>query len=102
MNRVAGRPARGWVAINVGLLIAVVVTAVSIVDASHECRQAYARLQGLQASQWDMQEQWGKLLLEQSTWAAHHRVEQLARKDLDMRPPRASELELVLPRGQAL
>jgi cell division protein FtsL len=57
----------------------------------------YARLQGLQSAQWDMQEQWGRLLLEQSTWAAHHRVEQLARKQLGMRLPVVAELQVVLP-----
>ncbi len=97
MKPAVGRPARGWVVVNLGLLVAVVATAVSIVSASHHCRQAYASLQSLQSSQWDMQEQWGKLLLEQSTWAAHHRVEQLARKELDMRLPRASELQVVVP-----
>jgi cell division protein FtsL len=44
-----------------------------------------------------MQEHWGRLLLEQSTWAAHHRVERLARKQLGMRLPEAHELEVVLP-----
>ena len=43
-----------------------------------------------------MQEQWGRLLLEQSTWAAHHRVEQLARRELDMRLPKAAELNVVM------
>jgi len=57
----------------------------------------YARLQGSQSAQWDMQEQWGRLLLEQSTWAAHHRVEQLARKQLGMRLPVVTELQVVLP-----
>jgi cell division protein FtsL len=57
----------------------------------------YARLQGLQSAQWDMQEQWGRLLLEQSTWAAHHRVEQLARKQLGMHLPVVTELQVVLP-----
>ncbi len=97
MKPAANRPAPGWMVVNLGLLVAVVATAVSIVGASHQCRQAYASLQALQSSQWDMQEQWGKLLLEQSTWAAHHRVEQLARKELDMRLPRASELQVVVP-----
>ena len=35
--------------------------------------------------------------LEKSTWAAHHRVEQLARKELGMRLPEASELRVVMP-----
>ncbi len=97
MTRPAQKPARGWVLLNLGLVFAVVSTAVSIIGASHDCRQAYARLQSLQASQWNMQEQWGKLLLEQSTWAAHYRVEQLARRELGMRLPKAAELDVVSP-----
>ena len=97
MSRKPRKPARGWVIVNLGLVLAVVSTAVSIVGASHECRQAYARLQALQSAQWNMQEQWGKLLLEQSTWAAHHRVEQLARRELGMRLPKAAELDVVAP-----
>ncbi len=97
MTRVAQKPTRGWVVVNLGLVLAVVSTAVSIVGASHDCRQAYARLQALQTGQWNMQEQWGKLLLEQSTWAAHHRVEQLARRELGMRLPKAVELDVVTP-----
>jgi cell division protein FtsL len=88
---------RGWLVINLGLVAALLATAVSIVETSHRCRQYYARLQDMQARQWNMQEQWGRLLLEQSTWAAHHRVEQLARRELQMRLPGAAELTVVRP-----
>ncbi|MEE4191199.1 MAG: cell division protein FtsL [Halieaceae bacterium] len=97
MTRSAQKPLRGWVVLNLVLVLAIVSTAVSIVGASHHCRQAYARLAALQTGQWNMQEQWGKLLLEQSTWAAHHRVEQLARRELGMRLPKAAELDVVAP-----
>jgi len=39
----------------------------------------------------------GRLLLEQSTWATHHRVEQLASKQLKMHFPTVDELQVVLP-----
>jgi cell division protein FtsL len=35
--------------------------------------------------------EWGQLQLEQSTWATHTRVEQIARDKLGMRPPRAGQ-----------
>jgi cell division protein FtsL len=87
----------GWWLLNLGLGVALLTTAVSVIDTSHRCRVMYARLQDLQLSQWNMQEQWGRLLLEQSTWAAHHRVEQLASKQLKMRLPTVDELQVVLP-----
>ena len=87
----------GWYALNLGLGLTLIASAVSIVETSHRCRQMYAQLQALEAARWDMQEQWGRLLLEQSTWATHHRVEQLARRELGMRLPTASELRVVKP-----
>jgi cell division protein FtsL len=86
-----------WPLLNLALVLSIVATALSVIETSHDCRQMYARLQSLQAVQWGMQEQQGRLLLEQSTWAGHHRVEQLARKQLGMRLPGASELQVVLP-----
>ena len=88
---------RRWLLINAILAVALLTSALSIIAASHECRQGYGRLQALESEQWRMQEQWGRLLLEQSTWAAHHRVERLARKELGMRLPAQHELEVVAP-----
>ena len=93
----ARRRGRGWSVLSAILAAAVLTTALSVVQASHRCRQYFAQLQTLETEQWRMQEQWGRLLLEQSTWASHHRVEQLARKELDMRLPSTDELEVVLP-----
>jgi cell division protein FtsL len=93
----AGNGTYGWWGLSLGLGLAVLLTAVSVIDTSHRCRVMYARLQDLQLAQWNMQEQWGRLLLEQSTWASHHRVEQLARKQLKMRLPTTAELQVVLP-----
>ena len=91
------RSGRGWSLLSAMLVVAVLVTALTIVDVSHRCRQYYARLQALETEQWRMQEQWGRLLLEQSTWASHHRVETLARKQLEMHLPLPRELEVVTP-----
>ena len=93
----SGSSQRHWYALNLSLAAAAIFTAVSVVETSHYCRAMYTRLQDLQSAQWDMQEQWGRLLLEQSTWAAHHRVEQLARKELGMRLPVVTELQVVQP-----
>jgi cell division protein FtsL len=87
----------GWFALNTALVASVLATAVAVVETSHDCRQMYSELQSLEVAQWDMQENWGRLLLEQSTWAAHHRVEQLARKQLGMHLPAPDELRVVAP-----
>jgi cell division protein FtsL len=93
----SGSSRRHWYVLNLSLLAACVFSAVSVIETSHQCRVMYASLQGLQLAQWDMQEQWGRLLLEQSTWASYHRVEQLARRELGMRLPVVAELQVVLP-----
>ena len=93
------RPIRklGWPCVNLLLVLALLSTAVSIIDTSHRCRQMYSQLQTMESRRWTMQEQWGRLLLEQSTWAGHHRVEQLARKELRMRLPDPAEFTVVMP-----
>jgi len=88
---------RFWLLAAVALCWSVVATALSIVSTSHQCRQSFAALQDLQARQWQLQEQRGKLLLQESTLAAHQRVEGLARRELGMRLPTLNELEVVLP-----
>jgi cell division protein FtsL len=93
----AHRQGSGWTIVSAVLAVAVLGSALSIVEVSHRCRGHYASLQGLETARWRMQEQWGRLLLEHSTWAAHHRVEKLARKELQMRLPATDELEVVLP-----
>lgn len=41
--------------------------------------------------------EWGRLILEQSTWTAHGRVEMLATEKLGMRVPDAAEVKMVRP-----
>lgn len=88
-------PGLRWYAINGGLLLLVVWSAVAVVDVSHRCRVLFAALQDLQSEQWTQQERFGQLLLEESTWATYHRVEQVAGKRLGMRVPAPGETRLV-------
>ena len=59
----------------------------AVIYSTHACRTLYAQLQVLESAQWYLQEDYGRLLLEQSTWASHYRVEKVARGDLDMQAP---------------
>jgi cell division protein FtsL len=43
------------------------------------------------------QAEWGRLILEQSTWTAHSRIETLATEQLKMRIPDAAEIRMVSP-----
>ncbi|GAB3286739.1 cell division protein FtsL [Parahaliea aestuarii] len=76
---------------------AVVLSAFLVIHSSHACRGLYAELQALEADQWFLQEDYSRLLLEESTWASHHRVEKVATDELDMHSPRMQELKVVTP-----
>lgn len=79
------------------LLTLVVVSAVFVIETTHQSRQLFAELQKQQSRSWLLEEDWGRLLLEQSTWAAHHRVEKMASTELDMLVPEFSQIRLVQP-----
>ncbi len=82
--------------LNVGALALILLSAFAVIHSTHDCRTLYARLQVLESSQWYLQEDYGRLLLEHSTWASHHRVEKVARSDLGMQAPALEQLR-VLP-----
>lgn len=73
--------------LNAGLLVLILVSAFATINSTHACRALYTQLQVLESSQWYLQEDYGRLLLEQSTWASHYRVEKVARGDLGMTAP---------------
>ncbi len=85
-----------WLLSNLALLACVVMTAMSVIETTHLCRQRYALLQELQSREWGMQENWSRLLLEESTWAAHHRVEKISREKLAMRVPSTTDTRVVV------
>lgn len=74
-----------WV--NTVVLGAVALSAFAVIQSTHACRSLYSKLQALEADQWYLQEDYGRLLLEESTWASHYRIEQVARGDLAMAEP---------------
>ncbi len=84
------RPQRGsreLLVCNAVLLMLTLVSAFATIYSTHACRALYTQLQVLESSQWYLQEDYGRLLLEQSTWASHYRVEKVARGDLGMAAP---------------
>jgi cell division protein FtsL len=79
------------------LFMAVLVSAIAVSYSAHRSRQL---LNGLYAElhvRDRAQAEWGRLILEQSTWTAHNRIEALASEQLKMRIPDAAEVRLVAP-----
>ncbi|MBH97123.1 MAG: cell division protein FtsL [Rhodospirillaceae bacterium] len=72
--------------------IALVLSGVGVIKAKHEARQFFIELEALNRERDRLQVDWGRLQLEQSTWAAHPRVEKIAQERLDLNRPEANEI----------
>ncbi len=77
------------------LLLAVMASAVAVVWARHQGRVAFVQLTQLQNQRDDLNVEYGRLELEQATWAAPGRVEQIARGQLGMIDPAPDQVELI-------
>jgi cell division protein FtsL len=80
---------------NAAALTAVLFSAFAVIQSTHACRELYTSLQVLEAGQWHLQEDYGRLLLEESTWASHYRVEKVARAELGMAAPDLARFKVV-------
>lgn len=81
----------------IGLLGALILSALLLVVARHESRSLFIQLQGLEKQRDVLDEEWGRLQLEQATWGAHARVEDMARNRLSMVTPSPDKVILVRP-----
>ena len=79
------------------LLCAVTLSAFAVVYAKHYNRMLFVELHDLQNERDNLNINWGRLQLEQSTWATHGRIETAARKKLDMRNIDYKEVIIVTP-----
>jgi cell division protein FtsL len=79
------------------LFIAVLVSSLAVSYSAHWNRQLLNTLYTELSVGDKAQAEWGRLILEQSTWTAHNRIETLASEQLKMRIPEAGEVRLVAP-----
>lgn len=79
------------------LALAVFVSAIGVVFSVHKSRKLFVQLQSLQAARDAMDVEWGRLQLEQSTWATDARIEELAANKLDMSIPSPGAVVMVTP-----
>lgn len=72
----------------IGVFVAATLaSAVGVVQAKHKNRALQNDLQQLRVEQDQLDTEWAQLQLEESAWANHGRIEQIARKRLGMRDP---------------
>ena len=72
-------------------------SALGVVYSKQEARNRFNDLQRLTGERDELDIEWGQLQLEQSTWATNGRVEDVARDDLHMIIPQATDLRIVQP-----
>ena len=85
------------VRVNILLLAVVVGCALSVVSSSHRARKLFTELEAAQKRMRELEIEWGQLQLEQSTMAAHVRVEKVARERLGMRQPLPGQILAIDP-----
>ena len=77
------------------LALAVLVSAVAVIEAKHESRKRFVALQDLEMERDRMNVEWGQLQLEQGTWATHSRIESIAYKQLHMVIPEMGSIVII-------
>ena len=77
------------------LWLTVTISALAVVYSTHRSRQLFHELETLKDQQYELDVEWGQLLLEQSAWAAPVRVEKMAANKLRMTLPQPEQTEMV-------
>jgi cell division protein FtsL len=72
-----------------------VLSALALVYTKHESRKLFVELESLTHGRDDLNIEWGQLQIEQSTWATHARIEQVANDDLSLVRPTSSEIFVI-------
>lgn len=88
---------RGQLRLLLFLTFGLLATATAVVYSKYALRKDFVALQLLRTERDAMEVDWGRLQLEQSTWATHTRVEKMARNKLNMHIPTAEEVVVVKP-----
>lgn len=85
--------------LNLILFAILILCGLGTVTSQHKARKLYIELQQQQnlVKQYDIE--WGQLQLEQSTWAVHSRIEQIAASHLQMRVPERARVKVIQTGG---
>ena len=75
--------------------IVCVISAVAVIYTKHESRKLFVGLEQLTAERDALNIEWGQLQIEQSTWATHARIEQVATDELSLSRPDTRELNVI-------
>lgn len=79
------------------MIVVVVMTAMAVIYSKHQSRIEFVALQKLEQHRDHLNEEWGRLLLEQSTWAGPGRIEKQAKTKIGMVVPSAQNTRVIHP-----
>jgi cell division protein FtsL len=72
-----------------------VLSAIALIYTKHESRKLFVVLETLTHQRDELNIEWGQLQIEQSTWATHARIEQVATDDLSLVRPTSAEIFVI-------
>ena len=75
--------------------IVCVLSGMALVYTKHESRRLFVELEGLTHERDELNIEWGQLQIEQSTWAQHARIEQVATEDLSLMRPATTDIYVI-------
>lgn len=97
MSRLYAKPLPPGTFLLATLFIAILLSGMAVTYTAHWNRQLLNALFAELSVRDKAQAEWGRLILEQSTWTAHSRIEHLATGQLQMRIPEPAEVQMVAP-----
>ncbi len=77
------------------LVLVCVVSAIALIYTKHESRKLFVELERLSDERDELNIEWGQLQIEQSTWATHARIEQVATSKLKLSRPATREIYVI-------
>lgn len=83
--------------LNLILFLALMFSALGLVNSQHKARNLYIELERASQTAKQTEQEYGQLQLEQSTWAMHSRIEQIASQKMQMQVPDAKRVQVILP-----
>ena len=73
--------------LNLLLIVVVLVSSIGVITSQHQARKRLQALEQERDRSNNLEVEFGQLQLEMSSWAAHTRIEKIAREKLGMQPP---------------
>jgi cell division protein FtsL len=82
--------------LNFILFFTLIAVSLGVVTSQHKARKLYFELEQQEELTKKFETEYEQLQLEQSTWAMHSRVEELATKKLQMQVPDAKRIQVIM------